>query len=159
MFIMIMPRLIGKLESITNGAGMLDLQLAYAPDQVYQTAMAYGEAGRDYYIKIALTADFIYPLSYGLLLGVILTRMAWRLLPGNPNNYRLGWLGILPMLLDYGENASIVLYFLNFPKGSPILAATASAFTTLKWLSLFAIVALIAVGLFVTLLKRVIQRD
>lgn len=124
-----------------NGAGPLDLEFFYTPEQALAAVDAYGETGRVVYRTIELTADVLYPLAYGLAYSLAISWFFQRAFPTESRLQRINLLPIGAVLFDLLENAAIVTLLSVSPP--PYLAAIlASIFTPLKWA--FAISSILA---------------
>jgi len=122
--------------------GVIDLTFGFHPQKTLDMVASYGDAARDYYSKIEMTADLAYPIVYAFLFSIILT-LIYR-------NSSLAWVSILPfvnMILDYSENAFIIILLNSFPQQSFALAVLCEIFKLLKWVLLTFIVLLIVFGL------------
>ncbi len=153
----IFPMAGSRIQALSGGVGPLDLQFSYTPETAYEMLTAYGE-GRMFYALIQVTADVVYPVVYTLLFSLLLTYLFQRGFPGNAALQRLALLPFGAMLADYLENIGIVTLLLSYPAQLPAVAQAASLFTTLKWLSVGAVLALVVVGLAALALKRLYRK-
>ena len=71
---LVLPKGSSQAALETNASGSPDLSLFYSVDKLYQMADAYGETGRDAYIRARFTFDLIWPLVYTLFLA---TAISW----------------------------------------------------------------------------------
>jgi hypothetical protein len=80
-----------------------------------------------------LTADTLYPMAFTAFFCVILARFCQKIVR---HNSQWRWLLIIPLptlLVDYLENAFIILILYNYPEVTDHKINLASFFTTLKW--------------------------
>ena len=70
----VMPLAGGILAlAANNSVTPLELIFLYTPEQAFDMIEKYGEAGRSLYFRIELTADILYPITYTLFFGLILS--------------------------------------------------------------------------------------
>ncbi len=125
----------------------LDIQSSYSPEKAYQLISSYGEAGRREYIVTELTVDIIYPILWALLFSTFTIYFFRRIFPLESFWQKLPLLGPIVMIVDYLENASIVMMLLNYPRRLEVIARAANIFTMTKfWLSDLELI-LILIGL------------
>lgn len=131
--LVIVPRLQATLETLSGGAGPIDLLLTYTPEQVYALLTSFGDEGRQAYRQFAMTSDLLYPVVYGLFFCLLISWLFRRgLVPGSP------WhrLNVLPMgawVFDWLENIHIVALLSQYPDTLPTVARMASLCTSVKW--------------------------
>ena len=114
--------------------GSPDLSIYYSADDLYDMAEAYGQAGRDEYIRARFTFDLVWPLVYTFFLA---TSISWiyKRIGSEGGTWRLiNLLPVLGMLGDYLENAATSIVMWRFPLATPPIDWFAGIFTTLKWL-------------------------
>jgi len=121
------------------GAGEMspDLRLHYGPEETYRLLDLYGPNGVAHWRRM-LWLDMIFPAAYAALLatlamdwaGWVDAGPAWRLLAVS--------FPILAAASDYVENILLLSVLAALPQRRPARIATASAFTTIKHLSVFA---------------------
>jgi hypothetical protein len=111
---------------------ILDLQFGFNPKQIYNTIARYGEA-KDFYLKVELLADSIYPIVYTLALSIVLsTLLKKNQIEEDKKHFNLMPLTITSM--DYLENMSIISLLILYPTQVQILTYLCATFTLLKWL-------------------------
>ena len=101
------PGSVGYLMEITNGQKTLDLQASFSSAETYHRLEAFGEIGRQMYMRTMLTVDFIFPVSMLIFLFLIskYTSERWRM---NPLfSEALGSLSIAYVTMDFQENLTI----------------------------------------------------
>lgn len=62
------PGSVGYLREISNGQKTLDLQASFSSTETYQRLNAFGEIGRQMYMRTMLTVDLVFPLSMFIFL-------------------------------------------------------------------------------------------
>ncbi len=121
-----------RLQKLSGGLGVPDLQHGFTVDDLYQRLGAFGEEGRALYLRAELV-DLVYPLVYGAFFAFLIALAARRLLrEGSP--FRL--LCLVPFLaasLDYLENTCFFTVLLRWPTRLDVVAQLASAFNLGKW--------------------------
>lgn len=144
----IMPLAGGLLAFAANASVLpLDLMFFYAPDQAFAMIDKYGEAGRDLYMKIEMTADVIYPIIYTLFYGLLLS---WLFQRGFKSDSKMQKYNVMPVgawFFDLLENIGIVSMLSMYPSQPAVLAWLTMIFGSLKWLSFVATVGLVLFGL------------
>ena len=61
---LVLPGRSTRAQVETRAAGSPDMSFFYTSDELYQMAEAYGQAGREAYIRARFTFDLIWPLVY-----------------------------------------------------------------------------------------------
>lgn len=59
---LVLPRQTAQAEAYSGAAGSPDTSLFYTADELYGWVEAYGEAGRQVYVRARLTFDVVWPL-------------------------------------------------------------------------------------------------
>ncbi len=108
----------------------LDLYLYYDPTTVRTTLQALGPAGRASLPWIAFTLDLVYPLFYGSLIALLLTRLH------RSKAEKWLWLPLLTVGADLAENTLLSLLTVTYPTFPEWMACTAPGATFLKWAGL-----------------------
>ena len=144
----IMPLAGGLLAFAANASVLpLDLMFFYSPDQAFAMIEKYGEAGRDLYRKIELTADIIYPIIYTLFYGLLLS---WLFQRGFKPDSRMQKYNVMPVgawFFDLLENIGIVSMLSMYPSQPAALAWLTMICGSFKWLSFVITIILVLVGL------------
>jgi hypothetical protein len=133
-------------EGETADAGSPDLSLLYSPDDLYRMAEAYGEQGRNAYVRARFTFDLVWPLVYGAFLT---TAISWLYARGFVPDSRWHLANLAPPLgvaLDYLENCATSIVMLRYPHPTPVLDTLAPAFTFLKWILVGGSFVLLLIG-------------
>ena len=109
------PGTISYLMEITQGQNTLDLQASFSSAETYGRLEAFGEIGRQMYMRTMLTVDLIFPLSMALFLFLFAT-YTWQRLEMKPMVGRsIKSLSIAYLILDFLENSTIFFLLLRFP--------------------------------------------
>lgn len=123
---------VAKLKEHTNGVGILDLERSYSPEYAYEVFKLQGDVGRQFYKRLLISLDFIFPLTYMLFLSTILTFVLRRWLPYDNMLQKLSLIPFIAGLADYLENICILIMLNNYPKELYNIAMTGNVFTILK---------------------------
>lgn len=148
----------GKIEALSNGASVLDLGMAYSPNDAYDLFLnKYSEEGRELYLK-AECVDLFFPIAYSCFFALLIS-LGIKRFPEMPQEYRL--LNLLPFvggLADYMENVGIFTLLLTYPEKHYNMALWASGFGTIKWMTIFACVLLGLGSLGLIIIRRNSQK-
>ncbi len=125
----------------------LDMQPSYSPERAYQLIDSYGAEGRQYYARIELTLDLIYPILNALMFSTLIIFLFRRVFPMESFWQKLPLLGPIVMIVDFLENASIVTMLLSYPRRLDFVARAANLFTVTKFDLSYFEALLILVGL------------
>jgi hypothetical protein len=144
----LLPSATASLERLSGMPdAVLDKRFTYSPDEAYALLSAYGDAGRDRYLRNAVMLDLLFPFSYGMFLTLLGMRVSlWICTPSG----FLPHVSLLPLLavgFDYLENTSVVILAWKYPTRMAPLVRLSSTFTSLKWVTIATSVGLIVVGL------------
>jgi hypothetical protein len=149
---------ITQLEEITNGVGTLD-EMFYNAESAYRVMDQQGEAGREFYRRLLLTTELVFPLVYRAFNVVFLSFIFGRwLLPESKFN-QLCLLPLVGMVADYCENVLVLTMLFNYPERLYGVVAAASIVTAIKWLSNLTDWLLIIVGLFGLARKSLLRQQ
>jgi len=116
----------------------LDTRLWYTPADVSAVMEALSPAQRDLAARAHLTLDVLFPLTYGLLLALLLAR-TW------PER-RLWRLAGAVVVADLMENGLLATLFWTHPRYLAVLTPMAATWTAIKWTLVALSVLLILVG-------------
>ena len=151
----LMPIMGMKLAEVAGDVKPLDLKIpTYSVAFAHESVEGYGEAGRQLYQTIQLTADVIYPIVYGFAYALIIAFFFQRAFPSQSWTKWLSLVPLATLVADLGENLSIVSLLNRFPEQPDHLAQLASTFSLMKWLLFLGTVALILLGLGLFLINR-----
>lgn len=145
----VMPFLGSKMEAVSTISGKpIDLEIpTYSTERAHSMIEGYGEAGREIYQLIELTADIAYPIVYSLAFALLILFLLKKMELGN---HWLRWLALIPLVAafaDLGENISIVTMLNQFPVQSDVVAQIAGSFSLVKWCCFFLSLGSILLGL------------
>jgi hypothetical protein len=143
---LVLPGQSARAEAYTTGVGSPDTSFLYSRADLYDTAEAYGEAGRKAYVRSRFTFDVIFPLVYTLVLGTAISWVYSRAFPPH-SRWRLANLAPLAgAFLDYLENVATSVVMLRYPNQTAVVDALAPVFTLVKWIFVGGSFALLLAG-------------
>ncbi len=131
---------------------VLDTRFSYIKKDVLQLFKDLKIEGKEKVKFVSGVVDMIYPLIYGILLFLLMTKVTSYF-----SNKRLKIICLLPligMLFDYVENFSILNMLNSYPVISDTQVFISSSATSLKWLFLYTSILLIFVLIMIKLLKK-----
>jgi hypothetical protein len=144
----IMPLAGGLIAFAANASVLpLDLMFFYTPDQAFAMIEKYGQAGRDLYMKIELTADIIYPIIYTLFYGLLLS---WLFQRGFKPDSKMQKYNVMPVgawFFDLLENMGIVSMLAMYPSQTAVMAWLTMIFGSIKWAFFLVTIGLTLYGL------------
>ena len=149
--VLALPR---QSRSQVSEAGTPDLSLYYSRGDLYRWAEAYGEQGRQDYVRARFTFDVAWPLVYTFFL---VTAISWLCAKAfePASRWQLANLApVLGMLFDFLENIATSLVMARYPQPTPVLDSLAGVFTLLKWGFIGASFMLLIVALGVAVWRR-----
>lgn len=148
---LVLPGQAERADEYSGEAGSPDGSFYYTAEQLYQWAEAYGEDGREAYVRARLTFDVLWPLVYTLFLGTALSVVGRRAYaPGRP--WRLANLApLLGLTFDYLENLCTSLVMVRYPEPTAVVASLAGLVTLVKWIFVYGSFVLLLLGLVVAL--------
>lgn len=139
------PLGVAKLKEYTDGVGILDLERTYTPEQAYRILESQGEIGRQFYKRIIILLDFVFPTIYMIFWSVIINFLFTRWLTTENKMHKLCLVPLLAGISDYIENVLILTMIHYFPQKLYNIAVLANVMTILKGifsgLSIFLIIA------------------
>jgi hypothetical protein len=143
---LVLPAQSAAAETYAGSAGSPDMSLLYSPEDLYDTAEAYGDEGRRAYVRSRFTFDVIWPLVYTLFLSTAISWIYGRAFP-RPSRWQLANLApIFGALLDYLENVSTSIVMLRYPDQTGVVDLLAPIFTLVKWIFIGGSFALLLAG-------------
>jgi hypothetical protein len=128
--VIVLPR---QTRSQGTEAGTPDLSLFYTPVDLYRWAVAYGEQGRQEYVRARFTFDVAWPLVYTFFLVTAISWLCARAFEPASRWQLANLAPALGMLFDFLENMATSLVMRRYPLPTPLLDALAGVFTLLKW--------------------------
>ncbi|MGD2159414.1 MAG: hypothetical protein PVG32_21235 [Anaerolineales bacterium] len=145
---LVLPSQSANAEIDSQGVGSPDLSFYYSPDELYSMAEAYGEAGRDAYVRARFTFDVVWPIVYTLFLSTALSWLYTRVFSAGSFWQRANLAPVLGALFDFLENGSTSLVMLRYPARTPVIDVLAPVFTMVKWALVTGSFVLLLVGVF-----------
>ena len=145
---------ITELAANPANAGPLDLTLGLSPADTYQRLTDYGPNGRPFYLLIEVTADLLFPITYGLFFSLTLALIYGRAYPAASGMHRWIVVPLAGMVFDFLENIGIISMLLAYPAQLDIVAVFTRVMTLLKWGCTLAAVVLIVVGVVALVMRR-----
>jgi hypothetical protein len=139
-------------------AGTPDLSLFYTRGDLYRWAEAYGELGRQDYVRLRFTFDVAWPLVYTFFLVTSISWLSGKAFQSGSRWQLANLAPVLGMLFDFLENVATSLVMVRFPQPTPVLDALAGVFTLLKWGFIAVSFVLLLAALGATIWKRLFRR-
>ena len=149
----ILPAQAAKAEAYAGDVGSVDMRFFYGPDDVYEIAEAYGEHGRQAYVRARLTFDVIWPLVYTFFLATAISYVFLRAFSSDHWAQLLNLVPVGGLLFDYLENISISIVMSAYPTRLNWLASLTAVFTPIKWLLVNGSFVVLLAGLLVWAFK------
>ena len=156
---LVLPNQASSVEVISGGAGTPDLSLYYSTDDLYRMAEAYGERGREAYVRARFTFDLIWPLVYTLFLTTAITWLYGLSLARDSRWRRANLAPVVGALLDYLENIATSVVMLRYPDRTPVIDTLASVFTLAKWIFVGGSFVLLLAGVAIAIRQRLRKRS
>lgn len=143
---------IPKLMEYSSGLPIFDMSpTGYRYEDALALLTALGNEGRAFY-HTQLAIDLLYP---ALFVACYFALFQWLMKWGNTKSHVWQWVSLLPIFAaasDYAENMAIWLMLSDFPGLSSLLVTVASALTitksavtTMYWLALLVLIAIVSV--------------
>jgi hypothetical protein len=151
---LVLPGQAAAAERVAGGAGSPDTLFFYTPEDLLRQAEAYGQSGRDAYVRARWTFDLAFPAVYGLFL---LTSIGWCLrkaLAAGSAWQALSLVPVAAVLLDLLENTMTSLVMARYPGEAALAAALAPWMTLAKWVFVYGSFGLLFVVLAVVVARR-----
>ena len=131
------PGSLAHLLELTQGQPILDLKPSFSSAETYARLDAFGELGRQMYMRTMLTIDTIFPLSAFLFLFLLSRYASRRLALTRRSTNALSSLSIGYVALDFLENAIIAILLTRYPERLDLLASGIGYLTVAKRISMF----------------------
>lgn len=144
---LVLPSQSAAAETYSQGVGSPDTSFFYTPNDLYTIAEAYGEAGREEYIRARFTFDLLWPVVYTLFLATTISWLFGRVLDPNSSWRIVNLIPVVGMAFDYLENVAAALVIWRYPATTPIVEWLTPIFTLLKWGFIIAGFLLLLIGL------------
>jgi hypothetical protein len=143
---LVLPQQSAQADVYSGGLATPDTSLTYSPEDLYQMAEAFGEAGREAYIRARFTFDVFWPLVY---LFFLVTSISWIYAKFVPAQRWYRYANLIPLvgaIFDYMENISASIVMWRYPSRTAGVDVLAPIFTMLKWVFIGASFLLLVVG-------------
>jgi hypothetical protein len=147
---LVLPKQSSQAQESSGGAGTPDLSFFYSSTDLYRWAGAYGEAGRQAYVRSHFTFDVAWPLVYTFFLITALSWLYGRSFPPDSPWQLVNLAPLLAVLFDFLENLTTSLVMALYPAQTWLadsLAFLATISTPLKWIFVGACMVLLLAGL------------
>jgi hypothetical protein len=146
-----------RIEEIAGSGSILDLRQYFTEEEAFAVLTRYGEEGRRLYVRLELV-DLIYPLTYGVLLSLVLAYLLPRVFSPTSPVRKLALLPAMAVCMDYFENAGLITMAATYPERWPRLGTAAGLFNAAKWTLVATCLALTAMGLLGWVVQTVRRR-
>jgi hypothetical protein len=112
---------------------ILDLQFGFTPEFAHAILTGYGEYGRHGIMVFTGIVDNIYPLIYGSLLALFISRFKKKTDARNNRCQIINLTPFVAVLFDFMENTGILIMIHNFPEQNNTIAWMTSFAGMFKW--------------------------
>ena len=136
----------------------LDIRTSYSKEDVMELFSKLGDEGRETYEFAISVIDMIYPIVYGMLLILLLSKLIKNIFREESNYIYLSLLPILIMIFDYAENTNTLSMLSKFPEISDGSVAFGSLVSGVKWYSVSVILILIITGFLYWIVKEILLK-
>jgi hypothetical protein len=147
--VLVLPNQAARAEANTGGANSPDGSFFYTTEELYKMAEAYGEEGRQAYIRARFTFDLIWPMAYTLFLGTWISWVFRKAFTSDSLWQRANLAPVLGGLLDYLENISASVVMARYPNTTAVVDMLATIFTMTKWVFVSGSFVLLIVGVII----------
>jgi len=152
---LVLPDQAAKAQVYAQGAGSPDTSFFYRPEALFEMAEAYGEDGRQAYVRARFSFDLAFPLVYGSFLAFTISWFLGQALAAGSRWRAANLAPVLGVLFDLLENISAALVIGQYPARLTAAAWLASVFTLLKWIFVYGSFAVLLAAIFVWLIRMV----
>jgi hypothetical protein len=132
--VIVLPAQSAKAKLYSGSAGSPDTMFFYSAGDLYNIAEAYGQAGRNEYIKARFTFDLVWPQVYMAFLTTAISWLYHRLDLHGELWKRVNLVPIFGVLFDYLENISTSIVMARYPSPTLIISSLVPIFTYVKWI-------------------------
>jgi hypothetical protein len=157
--VFVLPGQSSRTEADTGGGSSPDMSFYYTADDLYQMAEAYGEEGRQAYVRARFTFDLIWPIVYMMFLCTGISWVYHRAFALSTLWQRANIVPVLGMLFDYLENISTSVVMIRYPRPTAGVDILAAVFTLVKWIFVNGSFVLLLIGMAVGAVRWVRARD
>jgi hypothetical protein len=130
---LVLPGQSAKSKAENGDIGSPDLSFYYTADDLYRMAEAYGEEGRQSYVRARYTFDLVWPLVYTFFLITGLSWVTRKAFATGSLWQRANLIPIGGALFDFLENLSTSVVMLRYPSKTGLVDGVATVFTMVKW--------------------------
>ncbi len=123
-----------------------DLSLFYTANDLYEMAEAYGEQGRDAYIKMRFSFDLVWPLVYMVFLTSMISWIYRRAFRADSTWQFANLAPIFGMVFDYFENIAAAVVMVRYPDTTPVVDQLTAFLTLIKWVFVGGSFVLLVIG-------------
>ncbi len=131
---LVLPGQASKAEQISGDSGSPDLSFYYTADDLVQMAAAYGEEGREEYVRARFTFDLVFPLVFAFFMITALSWLTRKIFSSDSSWQMANLIPVFGAVFDYLENISTSMVMARYPSSTDIVASLAGIFTSLKWI-------------------------
>ena len=143
---LILPGQSASVDTEIGNVGSPDLSFYYSADDLYRMAEAYGEMGREEYIRVRFTFDLVWPLVYTFFLATAISWVYARAFIEGSKWQLANMAPVLGMFFDYLENTATSFVMWRYPAYTPVIDWLAGVFTIVKWVLVSGSFILLLVG-------------
>ncbi|MBW6479140.1 MAG: hypothetical protein K0B37_06895 [Bacteroidales bacterium] len=112
---------------------LLDLQFGFTPEFAHAVLAGYGDYGRQGIMVFTGIVDNVYPLVYGSLLALLISRFKMKANAGKNPIQIINLIPFIAVLFDFLENTGILIMIQNYPGQSIPVAWLTSFAGMFKW--------------------------
>lgn len=124
---------IPKVMSYAGGMKLLDmLPTGYTTDYVNSLLNALGPEGRNAYLFQQIPIDFIYPCLFGVTYCLIFAFIIKKLGKEDSFLFNLCFIPVFAAIFDYLENIGIVTMLINYPDNASVVSQLTNVFSISK---------------------------
>jgi len=157
--IFVLPDQAAKAEEYAKGSGSPDTSFFYTPERLFELAEAYGEEGRQAYVRARFTFDLVFPLAYVFFLATTISWLLNKCLDAGSSWRKLNLAPILGGIFDLLENSSTSLVMAGYPERRFLVAQLAPIMTLVKWVFVYGSFVILMVFLGVWIFRSVKNRN
>jgi hypothetical protein len=156
---LVLPGQSARAAAYVGSVGSPDMSLLYSPNDLYDTAEAYGGEGRAAQVRSRFTFDDIWPLVYTLFLSTAISWVYGRAFARHSPRRLENVAPVLGALSDYLENVSTSVVMLRYPDQTAVMDVLAPVFTLVKGIFVSGSFALLLTGIVVGIWRWVSSRS